>query len=179
MAHLGALVTRTGTYTGRSAGDKFVVREPSSEDKIWWGDYNRPIEPGHFDGLKRRLHAYLQGRDVFVQDCYAGADPDYRLRVRVISEHAWHSFFARNMFLREFDDRYGWAKWSCASCAEWLAWRCGLSVFALAVGYFGMAVACLDPVTILMCGGLLATTGVSAPLIARECNGYRGPLGGG
>jgi phosphoenolpyruvate carboxykinase (ATP) len=81
------------------------VREPSSEDKIWWGDYNRPIEPGHFDGLKRRLHAYLQGRDVFVQDCYAGADPDYRLRVRVISEHAWHSLFARNMFLREFDDR--------------------------------------------------------------------------
>jgi phosphoenolpyruvate carboxykinase (ATP) len=105
LAHLGALVTRTGTYTGRSAGDKFVVREPSSEDKIWWGDYNRPIEPGHFDGLKRRLHAYLQGRDVFVQDCYAGADPDYRLRVRVISEHAWHSLFARNMFLREFDDR--------------------------------------------------------------------------
>jgi phosphoenolpyruvate carboxykinase (ATP) len=88
LAHLGALVTRTGTYTGRSAGDKFVVREPSSEDKIWWGDYNRPIEPERFDGLKRRLQAYLQGRDVFVQDCYAGADPDYRLRVRVVTQHA-------------------------------------------------------------------------------------------
>ena len=99
------LVTRTGTYTGRSAGDKFVVREPSSEDKIWWGDYNRPIEPERFDGLKRRLQAYLQGRDVFVQDCYAGADPDYRLRVRVVTQHAWHSLFARNMFLREFEDR--------------------------------------------------------------------------
>ena len=105
LAHLGALVTRTGTYTGRSAGDKFVVREPSSEDKIWWGDYNRPIEPERFDGLKRRLQAYLQGRDVFVMDCYAGADPDYRLRVRVVTQHAWHSLFARNMFLREFEDR--------------------------------------------------------------------------
>jgi phosphoenolpyruvate carboxykinase (ATP) len=105
VAHLGALVTRTGTYTGRSAGDKFVVREPSSEDKIWWGDYNRPIEPDRFEGLKRRLQAYLQGRDVFVMDCYAGADPAYRLQVRVVTQHAWHSLFARNMFLREFNDR--------------------------------------------------------------------------
>jgi phosphoenolpyruvate carboxykinase (ATP) len=105
LSHLGPLVTRTGTYTGRSAGDKFIVREPSSEDRIWWGDYNRPIEPDRFDGLMRRVQAYLQGRDVFVMDCYAGADPDYRLRVRVVSQHAWHSLFARNMFLREFDDR--------------------------------------------------------------------------
>jgi phosphoenolpyruvate carboxykinase (ATP) len=103
VAHLGPLVVRTGQYTGRSAEDKFVVREPSSDDKIWWGKHNRPIDPEHFDRLLIRLQAYLQGRDVFVQDCYAGADPEYRLRVRVVNENAWHNMFIRNMFIRELD----------------------------------------------------------------------------
>jgi phosphoenolpyruvate carboxykinase (ATP) len=103
VAHLGPLVVRTGQYTGRSADDKFIVREPSSEDKIWWGKHNKPFDPEHFELLKIRLQAYLQGRDVFVQDCYAGADPEYRLRLRVITETAWHSMFARDMFLRELD----------------------------------------------------------------------------
>jgi phosphoenolpyruvate carboxykinase (ATP) len=105
VAHLGPLVVRTGQYTGRSAKDKYIVREPGSEDRIWWGKYNHPIEPDVFDGLRRRLAAYLQGRDVFVQDCYAGAAPEQRLRLRVITEYAWHSLFARNMFLREFEQR--------------------------------------------------------------------------
>jgi phosphoenolpyruvate carboxykinase (ATP) len=103
VAHLGPLVVRTGQYTGRSANDKFVVKEPSSEDRIWWGKYNEPIEPERFERLKLRLQAYLQGRDVFVQDCYAGADPEYRIRVRVVNQHAWHNLFIRNMFIREFD----------------------------------------------------------------------------
>jgi phosphoenolpyruvate carboxykinase (ATP) len=103
LAHLGPLVVRTGQYTGRSADDKFVVKEPSSEERIWWGKYNQPIEPERFEQLKLRLQAYLQGRDIFVQDCYAGADPDYRIRVRVVNQHAWHNLFIRNMFLREFD----------------------------------------------------------------------------
>jgi phosphoenolpyruvate carboxykinase (ATP) len=103
LAHLGPLVTRTGQYTGRSANDKFIVREPSSEDKIWWGEQNRPMDPERFQRLKLRLLAYLQGRSIFVQDCYSGADPAYRLRVRVITETAWHSLFVRNMFLRELD----------------------------------------------------------------------------
>jgi phosphoenolpyruvate carboxykinase (ATP) len=103
VAHLGPLVVRTGQYTGRSADDKFIVREASSEDKIWWGNYNRPFDPEHFELLKIRLQAYLQGRDVFVQDCYAGADPEYRLSLRIITETAWHSMFARDMFLRELD----------------------------------------------------------------------------
>jgi len=103
VAHLGPLVVRTGQYTGRSANDKFIVEEPGSKDKIWWGEQNRPIDPEVFGRLRTRLGAYLQGRDVFVQDCYAGADPKFRLKVRVVTENAWHSLFVRNMFLREFD----------------------------------------------------------------------------
>ncbi|HUH70198.1 MAG TPA: phosphoenolpyruvate carboxykinase (ATP), partial [Mycobacterium sp.] len=103
VAHLGPLVVRTGKYTGRSAEDKFVVRDATSEGTVWWGKYNQPIEPDRFERLKRRMQAYLQGRDVFIQDCCAGADTEYRLRVRVVTEHAWHNMFARNMFLHEFD----------------------------------------------------------------------------
>ena len=103
LSHLGPLAVRTGQYTGRSPKDKFVVREPASQDKVWWGDHNQAIEPERFDGLLARLQAYLQGRDVFVQDCYAGADPEYRLPLRVVTEDAWHNLFARTMFLREFD----------------------------------------------------------------------------
>ena len=100
MAHLGPLVVRTGHHTGRSPNDKFIVNEPSSVDKIWWGKVNRPMEPANFQTLYRRMLAYLQGRDLFVQDCYAGADPNYRLPIRVITETAWHSLFARDMFIQ-------------------------------------------------------------------------------
>jgi phosphoenolpyruvate carboxykinase (ATP) len=103
IAHLGPLVVRTGQHTGRAPNDKFVVREPSSEAKIGWGTVNRPFPAERFDALYHRLLAYLQGRDLFVQDCYAGADPEYRLPIRVITETAWHSLFARNMFLQEPD----------------------------------------------------------------------------
>jgi phosphoenolpyruvate carboxykinase (ATP) len=103
LAHLGPLVTRTGQYTGRSANDKFVVEEPSSRDKIWWGKHNTGMDERRFEHLEARLLAYLQGRDIYVQDAYAGADPDCRLRVRVITETAWHSMFVRNMFIRELD----------------------------------------------------------------------------
>lgn len=103
LAHLGPLVVRTGHYTGRSANDKFIVKEPGSEAKVWWGRHNQPIAPANFAQLKIRLQAYLQGRDIFVQDCYSGADPDYRIKVRVITETAWHNLFARTMFIREFD----------------------------------------------------------------------------
>jgi phosphoenolpyruvate carboxykinase (ATP) len=96
----GPLVVRTGTHTGRSPRDKFIVDEPSSTADIWWGDVNRPISKAHFRGLRHKLQAYLQGRDVFVQDLHAGADAEYRLPVRVITETAWHSLFARNMFIR-------------------------------------------------------------------------------
>ena len=96
----GPLVVRTGHHTGRSPNDKFIVDEASSRDDIWWGQVNRPITEDQFASLRRRMLAYLQNRDLFVQDCYAGADPDYRLRVRVITESAWHNLFARNMFIQ-------------------------------------------------------------------------------
>ncbi len=101
IAREGPLVAYTGEHTGRSPDDKFVVREPSSENDIWWGKVNRPIEPEQFDNLLRRAQAYLQHREVFVFDGYAGADPRYRLKVRVINENAWQNLFARNMFVRE------------------------------------------------------------------------------
>jgi phosphoenolpyruvate carboxykinase (ATP) len=103
VGHLGPLVVSTGKYTGRSADDKFVVREPGTEDEIWWGSVNRPFEQEDFDRVLFALQAYLQGKDIFVQDCYAGADPAYRIGVRIITETAWHNLFARNMFIREFD----------------------------------------------------------------------------
>jgi phosphoenolpyruvate carboxykinase (ATP) len=103
VVHLGPFVVSTGKYTGRSAEDKFVVREPSSDERIWWGPVNRPFEQRDFDLVLFGLQAYLQNKDVFVQDCYAGADPAYQIKVRVITETAWHSLFARNMFLRELD----------------------------------------------------------------------------
>jgi phosphoenolpyruvate carboxykinase (ATP) len=104
LAHLGPLVVRTGQYTGRSPRDKFIVREPSSESQVWWGTVNRALQPEQFRGLRERLLAYLQGRDVFVQDCYVGADPRYRLPIRVITETAWHNLFARNMFIQASAD---------------------------------------------------------------------------
>jgi phosphoenolpyruvate carboxykinase (ATP) len=95
----GAFIAHTGKHTARSANDKFVVRHVDSENNIWWGTYNRPFETEKFEGLYNRLLGYLQGRDVFVQDLYAGADEEYRLPVRFVTEHAWHSMFIRNMFI--------------------------------------------------------------------------------
>jgi phosphoenolpyruvate carboxykinase (ATP) len=100
IAHLGPLVVRTGHHTGRSPNDKFLVKEPTSEEHIWWGKINRPFSEDRFNELHRRLVSYLQMKDVFVQDCWAGADPDYRLPIRIITEYAWHSMFARNMFIQ-------------------------------------------------------------------------------
>ncbi len=95
----GPLVCRTGHHTGRSANDKFIVREPSSEDRIWWGKVNRGVDESRFDDLHDRLLHYLQGKELYVQDLHACADPRYRYPVRAITEYAWHSLFIRNMLL--------------------------------------------------------------------------------
>lgn len=100
LAHLGPLVVRTGQHTGRSPNDKFIVKEPSSQDNIWWGDINRPISQENYKRIYSKMMAYIQNKDVFVQDLFAGTDDDYKLPIRVITENAWHSLFAKNMFVR-------------------------------------------------------------------------------
>jgi len=100
VAHLGPLIVHTGKHTARAAADKFIVREYATDNQVWWGEYNRPFSSERFSSLLSRLQGYLQGRDVFVQDCYAGADPDHRMPIRIITEKAWHSLFARTMFLK-------------------------------------------------------------------------------
>lgn len=81
----GPIVCSTGQHTGRSPNDKFIVKESSSEKHVAWGKVNRPIDAAAFDGLERRMLAYLRGKEIFVQDCYAGADSAYRLPVRVVT----------------------------------------------------------------------------------------------
>jgi phosphoenolpyruvate carboxykinase (ATP) len=82
LSHLGPLVVRTGQYTGRSPKDKYIVKEPSSQEKIAWGEINQPFSAERYEDLRIRLMAYLEGKDLFVQDCYVGADPEYRLPMR-------------------------------------------------------------------------------------------------
>ncbi|HYN33692.1 MAG TPA: phosphoenolpyruvate carboxykinase (ATP) [Ilumatobacteraceae bacterium] len=103
IAHLGPLVVRTGQYTGRSPNDKWVVDEPGSRDDVWWGNVNRAMSPDSYEHLRARLMAYLQQRELFVQDCYSGADERHRLAARLVTEHAWQSLFVRNMFIQEHD----------------------------------------------------------------------------
>jgi phosphoenolpyruvate carboxykinase (ATP) len=96
----GPLVVRTGKHTGRSPKDKFVVREASSQDKVWWGEVNQPISEEHYDRLRARLVEYVAERSLFAQDCFIGAHPDHRRSLRVYTETAWASIFARNLFRR-------------------------------------------------------------------------------
>ncbi len=100
ITHLGPIVVRTGHHTGRSPDDKFIVEEPSSADNIWWGNVNKGMKEEKFMSLFYRLQAYFQNKDMFVQDCYAGASPEYRIPIRVITETAWQNLFARNMFIQ-------------------------------------------------------------------------------
>ena len=99
VAEGGALVVRTGAHTGRSARDKFIVEDDETRDTVDWGSFNAPLSRDRFGVLKQRILDYLRSRQTFVQDLHAGADPDYRLNVRVVTEHAWHSLFSRHMLI--------------------------------------------------------------------------------
>jgi phosphoenolpyruvate carboxykinase (ATP) len=99
LANDGPLVVKTGIHTGRSAGDKFIVREPSVEPHVWW-DNNQPMSSQHFDALHKALLTYAKGKDVFVQDLFGGADALHRLPVRIVTELAWHSLFIQNLLIR-------------------------------------------------------------------------------
>jgi phosphoenolpyruvate carboxykinase (ATP) len=100
LASNGALVTETGKYTGRSPKDKFIVDEASVHPHIAWGKVNQAIQPQHFDQLYLKVQEYLNGKESFVFKGFAGADERYRLPIQVVSEYAWHSLFAHQLFLR-------------------------------------------------------------------------------
>jgi phosphoenolpyruvate carboxykinase (ATP) len=100
IAAEGPLVVRTGQHTGRSPKDKFVVREPWSQDKVWWGEVNHEISEEHYDKLRARLVEYVADKQLYAQDMYIGAHPEHRRSLRVYTETAWASIFARNLFRR-------------------------------------------------------------------------------
>ena len=100
LAHLGPLVVRTGYHTGRSPNDKFLVKEKSSEQNVWWGKVNKSMDEEKYYSLYSKMMAYIQGKDLYIEDCYVCADEKYKFPIRVITETAWHNLFARNMFRR-------------------------------------------------------------------------------
>lgn len=103
LAHLGPIVVKSGKYTGRSPENRFIVQQKPSENLIWWSKENRAFDKEKYDILYNRVIAYLQRKDIYVMDGYACAHSDHRIPISVISRWAWHSLFARNMFVRELD----------------------------------------------------------------------------
>jgi phosphoenolpyruvate carboxykinase (ATP) len=104
LAEGGPLVVDTGVHTGRSPKDKFIVREPGSEDRIWWSDVNTDITEDAFEHLREKVAARLGGGDVYVVDAFAGADPAHRVSVRVVTESPWHALFAKTLFIEPTPD---------------------------------------------------------------------------
>src|ERR1700761_1093507 len=99
VAANGPLVVRTGIHTGRSAGDKFVVRDAETEHQVWW-DNNKAMSPAHFDVLYADMVAHAEGRELFAKDLFGGADLTHRISVRVVTEYAWHSLFVHQLLIR-------------------------------------------------------------------------------
>lgn len=100
LTSTGALMADTGKFTGRSPKDRYIVRDAKTADSVWWGDINIPFEEEKFDQLLEKMKQFLADKDLFVRDAYAGADPEYRLNIRVVNTWAWHNLFCNNMFLR-------------------------------------------------------------------------------
>ena len=99
-ASSGALAVHTGEFTGRSPQDRFIVQDDITNDKVWWGNINIPFAPDKFEKLYNKVVDYLSNKELFVRDCYACADENYKLNIRVINEYPWSNQFAYNMFLR-------------------------------------------------------------------------------
>lgn len=102
IVHLGPLRVTTGTRRGRSPRDKFIVKEPTSAEDIWWAE-NEEFSGARYDSLRGKILQYLKGKDLFVQDCFVCAHAKYRMPIRIITQRAWHNLFARNMFIRVID----------------------------------------------------------------------------
>ncbi len=103
-ASSGALAVNTGEFTGRSPMDRFIVKDDITEKKVWWGDINIPFDPAKFDALYDKVIAYLNEKELYVRDCYACADHNYRMDIRVVNEFPWSNMFAYNMFIRPTDE---------------------------------------------------------------------------
>ena len=103
-ASSGALAVNTGEFTGRSPQDRFIVKDAITKDRIWWGDINIPFEPAQFDALYDKVISYLNDKELYVRDCYACADANYRTDIRVINEYPWSNMFAYNMFIRPTEE---------------------------------------------------------------------------
>ncbi len=99
ISHIGPVVVSTGKFTGRSPLDKFIVKDSITEDKVDWGDVNFPYSAEKFDTMLEKIKAYLQNREIYALDAYAGTDDEYKMPVRIITELAWHNLFSRNMFV--------------------------------------------------------------------------------
>jgi phosphoenolpyruvate carboxykinase (ATP) len=104
LTDTGAIAIETGEFTGRSPKDRFVVFDENTENSVWWGDVNIKFSSSQFDALYNRMKAYLNGRDIYVRDAYACADPQFRMNIRVVTEFPWSNMFAYNMFLRPEDN---------------------------------------------------------------------------
>ena len=100
IASTGSLAVKTGKYTGRSPDDRFIVKDNLTKDTVDWGKINHPIAPDKFDGIFERLKQHLEGKDLYIFDGFVGADPETRLPIRVINDHAWQNLFARQLFIR-------------------------------------------------------------------------------
>ncbi len=100
LSHLGPLVVRTGMHTERSADDRYVVKADGATEQVWWSGRNKPMSEERFENLLMRMLAYLQNRDLYVQDCQAGRQADRQVAFRIATETAWHSLFARNLFVQ-------------------------------------------------------------------------------
>jgi phosphoenolpyruvate carboxykinase (ATP) len=104
LAEGGPLVVDTGVHTGRSPRDKFVVREPESEARIWWGEVNKPLDEERFERLREKVVRHLEARELYVVDAFAGADPEHRLGLRVVTNSPWHALFAKTLFIDPTED---------------------------------------------------------------------------
>ena len=104
LSETGALMTDTGQFTGRSPKDRYIVSDHLTEDKVWWGEVNIPFDSEKFDALLEKMMRFLEDKDLFIRDAYAGADPNHRIKLRVINTWAWHNLFCKNMFLRPTAD---------------------------------------------------------------------------
>lgn len=108
LADNGALVVRTGEFTGRAPQDRFIVKDELTEKNVWWNNINIPVSPQTFENLKRKLLNHLNNKNPYILYCRAGAYEKYSIRIKLILEYAWHALFAHNIFIPEQDEQYDW-----------------------------------------------------------------------